>query len=107
MSDTTTRGVVVSRKVWSQRIVVSEEGRGLVLHLLGDLVRVEDAWHRHLHLPLLLLRGLQGGLKEVCLEVSRGLSSLEKSGGILIVSYLPLLQVQIGVVLASKLPDLY
>ena len=36
----------------------------LVLHLLSDLVRVEDAGDRHLDFPLLVLGRLQGCLQE-------------------------------------------
>ena len=42
----------------------TEEHDVLVLHLLSHLVGVQDARHRHLDFSLLLLRCLQGGLKE-------------------------------------------
>jgi len=88
----TTRGMVEKGSL-SPRIVSKEE-HGLVLHLLGHLVGVEDARHRHLHFSLLLLGGLQRGLEGICFEVSSGLDGfLKKTGKILIASYLPLFQV--------------
>ena len=47
----------------SLRIVFKRRAWALVLHLLSHFVRVENAWHRHLHFSLFLLCSLQGSLE--------------------------------------------